>query len=116
MSDDLAILLRRIHELADRQVEAPPKPLLAEMENTLTDGYARALALEAESTRIQKRIAELAADIETGDQALEIRKLAGRLTEARGDLDDLRASLHVLRRRADSLRSEANGSLRAESL
>ena len=77
MPRDLPLLLDRIHELSVEQGEGPPQPLLAVIEHTLTDGYAVALALEGESTRLQRRIAELAARIENGDQAAVYSVLSG---------------------------------------
>ena len=107
MPRDLRLLLDRIHELSDERADVPPKHLLAVIEHTLTDGYAVALALEGESTRLQRRIAELAARIENGDQAAEMRLLGDRLAEANGDLAGLRASLATLRRRAEAVRVRA---------
>ena len=107
MPRDLRLLLDRIHELSREQNGVPPKPLLAEIEHTLTDGYAIALALEGESWRIQRRIAELAGRIETGDGTAEMRELGDRLAETGGSLVGLRASLATLRRRADAVRALA---------
>jgi hypothetical protein len=50
-------MLEQIEELLT--AEAPP---LARIEETLTEGYARALALEAERWRLERRIAQVAAD------------------------------------------------------
>ncbi len=106
MPRDLRLLLDRIHELSHEQGDVAPRPLLAVIEHTLTDGYAVALALEGESFRIQQRIAALAARIESGDEA-EMRKLGDRLAEATEDLVGLRSSLAELRRRADAVRARA---------
>jgi hypothetical protein len=111
MGGDLHLLLARIRELSQERSDLPPQPLLAEIEHTLTDGYARALALEGESWRIQKRIAELAAKIEGGEQAGEIRRLGERLARATADLAGLRASLDILRRRADAVRGVASNAV-----
>ena len=43
---DLAPLLERITTLLKNRSADPGKPLVTEMEDTLTDGYARALELE----------------------------------------------------------------------
>jgi hypothetical protein len=104
---DLRLLLDRIHELSDERADVPPKPLLAVIEHTLTDGYAVALALEGESWRIQRRIAELASRLEQGGRTDEMRRLGDRLAQANDDLDGLRASLATLRRRADRVRALA---------
>jgi hypothetical protein len=77
------------------------------IEHTLTDGYAVALALESETWRIQRRIAELALRLEQGPRTDEMRRLGDRLAQATDDLDGLRASLATLRRRADSVRALA---------
>ena len=69
-------------------------------ENLLTEGYARELALEAESRRLQARIDTLAAGLgEEGDSAaLEIGALARRRAETDGEHARLRAALGQLRR------------------
>lgn len=107
MPHDSRLLLDRIHELSDEQGDVAPRPLLATIEHTLTDGYAVALALEGDISRIQRRIAHLAAHIESGDQAAEMRRLGDRLAESADDLAVLRASLAALRRRAETVRALA---------
>ena len=91
-----AALLTRIEELIDD----PAKP--DEVERTLTDGYAEALALEAERWRIHRRIGEAAAQLEDGNDAdvRELSTLARRLAQTDGDLATLRDRLSALRRRA----------------
>src|SRR5438552_1518998 len=109
MGDD-AMLLERIRELVDEPVGAERAGLLARIEHTLTDGYARALALEGERLRLERRIGEVAAQIRHGDgerKALEISALATRLSDADGDLTQLRGELQTLRRRASLVRSVA---------
>ncbi len=107
MPRDLRPLLERIHQLSNEQVDVAPQPLLTVIEHTLTDGYALALGLEGESSRIQRRIADLAARIESGDEAVEMRQLGDRLAEATDELAGLRASLAGLRRRAETVRTVA---------
>ena len=77
---------------------------LADLEHTLTEGYARALALEAERLRIERRIGEVARST-SDDQAAEIRRLGTRLTRADGELQRLRSVLDTLADRARRLRS-----------
>jgi hypothetical protein len=84
-------------------------PSLAVVEDTLTQGYARALALEAERLRIERRLGEVARTSE-GDHAAEIRSLGSRLTRADGELRNLRALLQPLQDRARSLRAAAAAS------
>jgi hypothetical protein len=89
-------------------VEAAPRDLET-VERTLTDGYAQALALEAERYRIEKRLAEVAGNLAGGGnasaKARELTQLAGRLEGNSGDLTRLRGVLADLRRHADGLRA-----------
>jgi hypothetical protein len=78
------------------------------VERTLTDGYARALELEAERWRIERKMGEVARSIGGGDavdQAAELSSLSARLSTADAELVTLRARLASLRRHADSLRA-----------
>jgi hypothetical protein len=80
---------------------------LDQVERTLTDGYAAALSIEAETRRLERRLAEAAGAMEGGDtdsKARELSSLARRLTGRKGDLASLRALLTELRRHADALR------------
>jgi ABC-type phosphate transport system auxiliary subunit len=84
--------------------EAPP---LAQLEETLTSGYAHALALEAERWRLERRIGEIAAALDEGsseDGAAELTELSSRLSQADGELSRLRGLLVRLRTRASDLR------------
>ena len=65
------------------------------VERTLTDGYAHALSLETERTRLEK---QLSAVMQAGDSN-EITALAKRLDGNAGELSSLRAILAQLRRR-----------------
>ena len=95
-------------------LEAPPDgdaaPSLDHIEDTLTSGYAHALTLEAEQWRLERKIAEVAADL--GDDSTETRHseladLGKRLSDADGDLTQLRDLLSSLRMRADEVRTTA---------
>lgn len=106
--DETSVLLDRIRALAEEPVRGPRASLLARIERTLTDGYAQALALEAERLRLERRIGEVAAALEEGDRegkARELSALARRLSTADGDLSHLRRLLSSLRLRADAVRS-----------
>jgi hypothetical protein len=96
-------MLKQIEELLD--AEAPP---LARMEDTLTEGYAQALALEAERLRLERRIGEVAREgrDDVGD---EIRSLGSRLSSADGRLTELRSLLGTLHERARTARHAAAG-------
>jgi ABC-type phosphate transport system auxiliary subunit len=85
-------------------------PSLDHIEHTLTDGYARALALEAERWRIERRIADVAARLGeevTDEDAAELARLGQSLSQADGDLNKLRTLLVALRTRADEVRAAA---------
>jgi hypothetical protein len=85
---------------------------LDEIEDTLTSGYAAALALEAERWRIERRISTMAAEL-GGDAereligAEEIVGLARQLSGTDAALIRLRAMLESLRDRADAARAAA---------
>jgi hypothetical protein len=80
------------------------------LEDTLTSGYAAALALEAERWRLERRIAEIAAragEASTGGTTQELTRLARRLTSADDELSRLRGILASLRDRAAAVRAAA---------
>jgi septal ring factor EnvC (AmiA/AmiB activator) len=80
---------------------------LDEIERTLTDGYAQALSLEAERSRLQRRLTEVAQEIQRGDMAKKARELTAlseRLDGNQDDLAALRGMLGDLRRHADDVR------------
>jgi chromosome segregation ATPase len=81
---------------------------LAQIERTLTDGYAHALELETERSRLERQIAEATQGIEDGDtaqNAAELASLARELDGNAGALANLRAVLADLRRHANRVRS-----------
>jgi hypothetical protein len=85
------------------------------MEDTLTEGYAKALALEAERWRIERRLGEVVRtaagpDPDVSSFAEELTVLATRLTSADGELKSLRARLGSLRDRARSMRGASRAS------
>jgi hypothetical protein len=91
--EDLTILCDRIRQLVERRPTAPAD----DVEHTLTDGYARALALEGEQLRARERMHALAG---SADHLDELRALKGKLdcldeqvTELRGLLGALAGTL-----------------------
>lgn len=103
-----------IHDEIRTLLDAPPTgddaPSLDDIEHTLTSGYAKALALEAGRLRLERRIAAVAAKL--GEEASELRRselanLGERLSEADGDLSQLRRLLSSLRSRANEVRTTA---------
>lgn len=102
MSNDLPLLFERIRGCLD---EPESDSALKDLEHTLTDGYARALALEGERTRIEHEIAELARGIDDPVRIGELRDLSERRTRADADLERLRALLELLRQRVAARRA-----------
>jgi hypothetical protein len=106
-----------IHDEIRSMLAAPPSgadaPSLHEIEETLTAGYANALALEAERLRLERRIAAVAASLNTESEdpstaeLASLASLAQKLTVADGDLAQLRALLSSLRVRANAVRATA---------
>ncbi len=79
---------------------------LEKLERMLTDGYAEALSLEAETFRLEKRVSVAARQLVDGDSEKvgELSSLTRLLDGCAGELAALRALLAELRRHADSLR------------
>lgn len=99
MQNELAAITERINVLLDR-LERGDFPDRAKLEDTLTDGYACALSLDAECDRIERRLAEHAAKLtsESGDEhARELSALARLLGLRRSELESLRDLLALLR-------------------
>jgi hypothetical protein len=102
VGDDLHVLFGRIRALLDEPLSDSG---LGELEHTLTDGYARALVLEAERSRTERAIAELAHGIDDPIRINELRELSERRASADADLTRLRALLELLRQRVAELRA-----------
>jgi hypothetical protein len=98
-----------IRTLLDTPAVGKDAPPLAHIEDTLTAGYARALAVEAERRRLERRIAEIASGIDADVElhSSELRTLARRMEGATADLANLRALLALLRDRAAEVRAAA---------
>ena len=101
LQDEIADLLR----LPENGTGAPS---LDTIESTLTNGYAEALALEAERTRIERRLGEVvrdAGEVSAHSTAAELAKLSERLDMADGELTRLRSLLQTLQARRRLARS-----------
>jgi hypothetical protein len=92
MSDDISILFDRIRVLLQDQpaVQVPDASVL---EHTLTDGYARALALDGERLRTEAEIHRLAG---SDEHVGEVRILKARLALLEEELSQLRGLLGTL--------------------
>jgi hypothetical protein len=102
--------MEQIQELLNAPTSGADAPTLARMENTLTEGYAQALALEAERWRLERRLGEVARSVEGADGSSfveELSSLAKRLTSADGELTKLRSLLGSLHERTRSARLAA---------
>ncbi len=98
MADDLDFLLERIRALIDAIDEGAHLPR-NEVEPTLTEGYARALELDAECLRLEHRIDRLTREV-AAERDVPAGKLSGllrRLHETEQRSLDLRAMLAPLR-------------------
>jgi hypothetical protein len=99
-----------IRTLLDAPAHGVAAPPLSRIEDTLTAGYAHALALEAERWRLERRLAQVASDLESEHGTLrdsELRKLSRSLRSANADLTQLRGLLGSLRERAAAVRASA---------
>src|SRR5215218_4811807 len=91
--DDVSTLISRIDSLLQSPSDGDSADVRAHMELTLTDGYAAALALEAEHWRLQRRLGAIAAELADGHQKASTKELAGlarRLAVAEEELESLR--------------------------
>ena len=108
MTQETSTLFEDIHALLQEAPGAEQGAFLARLEHTLTDGYARALVLEAERVRLERRMDQLTdglrddpADAPTD----ELATIARRLNDADTELSSLRGTLARLRARARAIRA-----------
>ncbi len=102
----VSALLAEIRELLDAPCTGAAAPVAAKLEDTLTAGYARALELEAERWRLERRIGEIAAraaDDEVASQ--ELSTLARSVAAADFALTRLREALVPLHARTRAARA-----------
>ena len=98
MSADHLDLVLRIRALLDASAEGAGFPR-TEVEPTLTEGYARALELDAKCLRLEGHIERLTRLVAEGRE-IPVEKLSDllrRLTETEQETQDLRALLVPLR-------------------
>jgi ABC-type phosphate transport system auxiliary subunit len=93
------MLRDEIAELLRMPEEGVGAPSLEAIESTLTDGYAEALVLDAERSRLERRLGEVARDageVSAHSVAAELSELSDRLDAAEEELDRLRTLLRNL--------------------
>ena len=107
MTEAQAAIVEEITSLLAEPEHGSRRPSLARLEDTLTSGYARALELEAEQLRLERRIGDVTSRLGDGADADadELALLARRVSTAEGELRRLRSLLASLRTRASALRS-----------
>ena len=72
----------------------------AQVDDVLTDGCALALALEAQCSRLERMIADLAPRADDPDAARVLRALPPALRAAEGRLERVRTAINAVRSRA----------------
>jgi hypothetical protein len=97
LRDEIAELLRTPENGAGA-------PSLDAVESKLTDGYAEALALDAERWRIERRLGEVAREAADEPDTRELARLSERLETTDGELARLRSLLGNLQARRRVLR------------
>jgi hypothetical protein len=105
MSPDLAAMIERVRRLREELTRATPtKARLAEVEDVLTEGYARALNGDAWSTRTEQRLHELISDAGAPVRGGYLRAVATDHAGFQRDLIELRRQLTELWHARDRLR------------
>jgi DNA repair exonuclease SbcCD ATPase subunit len=108
-SNPIPVLLEQIDELLTVSPSSEPAAL-AQLERTLTDGYAYALSLEAERLRLERRMTELADELHDGNReqkAKELAQVSRRISSAGAEIERLRGTLSQLRAHATAARATA---------
>ena len=108
MIRETATLYEEIRVLLEEPSGAEENGFLDRLEHTLTDGYARALALEAERVRLERRMGELAEVLHQSSDdgaAAELATVARQLADADAELSRLRGVLRSLQARARAIRA-----------
>jgi hypothetical protein len=102
LAHQLSTINARLEDLLSA-LERGDHPGRARFEETLTDGYAWALKLDAECARLERSIGTLAGELDRGSNEQNARQLsaaARRLGRARRELAALRNLLSLLREEA----------------
>ena len=108
LADPGAMIENHIRTLLDAPEAGDGAPTLAHIEELLTAGYARAMEIEGEQWRLQRRLVDVAmrlADDYNELQARELRRLAHEIRDVEEDLAEIRALIRSLRARANDARA-----------
>lgn len=99
-------MTERVVALRDRvRRPAASEALSAEIEETLTEGYAHALSGDAWSMRSEQRLHDIINDPDSPARGKEIRALANEHAAVQRDIFSLRRELAELRQDRDRLRT-----------
>ena len=90
---DFADLEQRIETLSERAAARPDPAILAEMEDTLSEGYARALTAEGRMKQLDQRLEDA---LDRADAA-EIRSVARERQQLARRVERLRTRLITMR-------------------
>jgi ABC-type phosphate transport system auxiliary subunit len=105
--EELPALLEQIDDLLAHPTSVEEPATLARLERTLTDGYAHALSLEAERLRLERRMSELAGELNDGNQEQkteELVQVSRRIVGTSEEIERLRDTLSQLRASARAAR------------
>jgi ABC-type phosphate transport system auxiliary subunit len=105
VTKEIATLSEEIRRLLDQPVSDGSEVYLVRLEQTLTEGYARALGLEAERVRLERRLGQLASELDgryDPRRARELAMVVNRVTTADAELTGLRGLLVALRERFET--------------
>ena len=106
MSPDLKVMTERVMRLREDLARRPrSRALLEEIEDVLTEGYARALTGDAWSTRTEQRLHELINDVDAPLHGRDLRAIATDHAGFQRDLIELRRELTELWHARDRLRA-----------
>ena len=102
-------MLSQIDELLNAPTTGASAPSLERLEDTLTDGYAQALALEGECWRLERQLAKVVRAVggpepDISSAAEEISTITQRIARAEEELASLRDRLGSLQDRTRSMR------------
>jgi hypothetical protein len=105
LTHEISSLSEEIRHLLDQPLPRSPEAYVAEVERKLTEGYARALGLEAERVRLERRLGQVARELDgqyDPKRARELALIANRVTTADDELSGLRGLLVALRERFET--------------